>query len=57
MGGRAVVGLASGFFAGASHTPIIGTLLPVLFALIGGTNVRRRIGVLLVPRCSVLRLN
>jgi hypothetical protein len=38
VGGLAVVGLASGFFAGASHTPIIGTLLPLLFALIGGTS-------------------
>ena len=34
--GLAIVGLASGFFAGASHTPIVGTLLPLLFALIGG---------------------
>jgi hypothetical protein len=34
--GLAVVALASGFFAGASHTPIVGTLLPLLFALIGG---------------------
>lgn len=36
--GLAVVGAASGFFAGASHTPIVGTLLPLLFALIGGTS-------------------
>lgn len=38
VAGLAVVGLASGFFAGASHTAIIGTLLPLLFALIGGTS-------------------
>jgi len=38
VAGLAVVGLATGFFAGASHTPIIGTLLPLLFALIGGTS-------------------
>jgi hypothetical protein len=38
VGGLAVVGLTSGFFAGASHTPIVGTLLPLLFALIGGTS-------------------
>lgn len=37
-GGLAVVGLASGFFAGSSRTPVIGTLLPLLFALIGGTS-------------------
>jgi hypothetical protein len=38
LAGLAVVGVASGFFAGASHTAIIGTLLPLLFALIGGTS-------------------
>jgi hypothetical protein len=38
VAGLAVVGVASGFFAGASHTAIIGTLLPLLFALIGGTS-------------------
>jgi hypothetical protein len=38
VAGLAVVGLASGFFAGASHAPIVGTLLPLLFALVGGTS-------------------
>ena len=36
--GLAVIGLTSGFFAGASHTPIVGTLLPLLFAVVGGTS-------------------
>ncbi len=38
VAGLSLVGLASGYFAGASHTPIVGTLLPLLFALIGGTS-------------------
>lgn len=38
VGGLSIIGLTSGFFAGASHTPIIGTLLPLLFALIGGAS-------------------
>ncbi len=36
--GLATIGLTSGFFAGASHTPIVGTLLPLLFAVVGGTS-------------------
>jgi hypothetical protein len=36
--GLAVVGLASGFLAGASSTPIVATLLPLLFALVGGAG-------------------
>jgi hypothetical protein len=36
--GLTVIGLTSGFFAGASRTPIVGTLLPLLFAIVGGTS-------------------
>jgi hypothetical protein len=36
--GLAVIGLAGGFFAGASRTPIVATLLPLLFAIVGGTS-------------------
>lgn len=36
--GLAVIGLACGFFAGASATPVVATLLPLLFALIAGTG-------------------
>lgn len=36
--GLAFVGLTTGFFAGGSHTPVVGTLLPLLVALVGGTG-------------------
>jgi hypothetical protein len=36
--GLGFVGAATGFFAGASNTPIVGTLLLLLFGLIGGTG-------------------
>jgi hypothetical protein len=36
--GLAIIGLAAGFFAGASSTPIVATLLPLLFALVGGAS-------------------
>jgi hypothetical protein len=32
------VGLSAGFFAGMSNTPVVGVLLPLLFALVGGTG-------------------
>lgn len=36
--GLAAFGVATGFFAGASSTPIVGTLLPLLFGMLGGTG-------------------
>ena len=36
--GLACLGLAIGVFAGGSETPVIGTLLPLLFGLIGGAS-------------------
>lgn len=34
----ALLGLCVGLFAGLSHSPVIGVLLPLLFGLIGGAN-------------------
>lgn len=34
----ALLGLCVGVFAGLSHSPVIGVLLPLLFGLIGGAN-------------------
>src|SRR5215469_3287685 len=36
--GLGIIGIAAGFFAGASSTPIVTTLLPLLFALVGGAS-------------------
>jgi hypothetical protein len=36
--GLLVVGFVAGFFAGLSQTPVVGVLLPLLFALVGGTG-------------------
>ena len=38
MLGFALLGGAIGFFAGSSQSPVIGTLLPLLFGLIGGAG-------------------
>jgi hypothetical protein len=38
MLGFALLGGAVGFFAGSSQSPVIGTLLPLLFGLIGGAS-------------------
>ena len=38
MLGFALLGGAVGFFAGSSQSPVIGTLLPLLFGLIGGAG-------------------
>lgn len=36
--GFAMLGGAVGFFAGASRTPVVGALLPILFGLVGGAG-------------------
>jgi hypothetical protein len=38
MLGFTLLGFAVGYFAGSSQSPVIGTLLPLLFGLVGGTG-------------------
>lgn len=38
MLGFALLGGAVGYFAGSSQSPVIGTILPLLFGLIGGAS-------------------
>ena len=57
MLGFTLLGGAVGFFAGASKSPVIGTLLPLLFGLVGGAGGLYLTRVDLYDRKTLLRLS
>lgn len=54
--GFGLIGISAGFFAGTSVTPVIGTLLPLVFGLLGGSGGFYLAGANLASTETALRL-